>query len=127
MTWFGNVRLALLITLSILLLAVLYRRFKLNALTKHMPTPQHAELLALSVSYHPTRLRVEIAVPAEQSILPVLLKADHTPLHTWTPILLSTGAHTVELDLAPDWEGEHYFQLGTDTQRTVRKFRIIRA
>ncbi len=121
-----NIRSILLITLSILLVAVLYRRFRLHVVAQHMPVRRHAELTGLLVAYHPARLRVEVKVPAEQAVRMVMLDADHRELHAWPAIELAAGGHTVELELPTDRTGTHFLELRTDTQRTVRQF-IVRA
>lgn len=121
-----NIRIILLITLSILLVAVAYRRFRLHVIARHMPVRRHAELTGLLVAYHPTRLRVEVKVPAEQSMLMVVLDAEHREVHAWPVMELAAGGHIVELELPTDRTGPHFIELRTDTQRTVRQF-IVRA
>lgn len=120
-----KIRIGLLISLSLLLLAVAYRRFRRYVIAKHMPVKQHAELLSLMVAYHPTRLRAEIAVPDPQELRPSMLDAGHTLLHTWNTIRLEKGEHVVEFPLGEGRSGDHYFHLASHSQSTVRKF-IVR-
>lgn len=119
-----NVRIALLISLSLLVVAVAYRRFRRHVLARHMPVMQHAELGGLTVAYHPLRIRAEVKVPARQSIRFVVLGPDHGELHSWPGMELQAGGHTIELDMLPGRAGDHYLELRTDSQCTVRKFTI---
>ena len=63
-----NVRLTLLLSLTILVVALLWRRFKRNVMARDLPAPLHAELLGLQVAYHPARLHVEVLVPLDQEL-----------------------------------------------------------
>ncbi len=124
MLWFLKLRLTLLITLSILFVVLLYRRFKGRVMARELPAPQHAQLIALEVMYHPARLRVELSVPSEQDIFPVMLTTAHAPLHTWPTEQFAKGQHVMELPLNGHGDGEYFFELGTSSQRTVRKFNV---
>ncbi len=118
-----NLRTALLITLSVLLVIVLFQRFRRRVLARDMPAPLHAELLSLTVAYHPARLLVEVHVPQPQRLATALIHADGMPLHPWPDSSLAAGTHRFELPL-PDLEpGSYHFELRTSTQRTVRRFR----
>lgn len=119
-----NVRLTLLVSLALLVVALLLRRFKRNVLAKDLPAPQHAELTDLQVAYHPARLRVEVTMPSRQELHPGLVDRDHRTLHDWSKLTLGAGTHVIELDLPSLADGEHFFQLATSTQRTVRVFRL---
>jgi hypothetical protein len=119
-----NFRLALLISLLILLVAVLWRRLKRKVVAEELPAPIHAELIGLQVEYHPSRLRVEVTLPARQDLFYALVTADHAPLQNWPAMTLDAGTHTFELPLPVLANGSHYFQLSTTTQRTVRVFRL---
>jgi|LakMenE01Jun11ns_1017448.scaffolds.fasta_scaffold9826215_2 hypothetical protein len=119
-----NLRLTLLISLLVLLVAVLWRRLKRKVVAKELPAPIHAELIALQVAYHPLRLRVEVSLPDRQDLGSTLVKADHSPLHEWSKMTLDPGMHTFELLLPVLADGPHYYQLSTATQRTVRVFRL---
>lgn len=120
------IRTVLLITLSILLLAILFRRFRERVRLRELPVVRHAELNKIQVAYHPTRLRITVTVPEQQEISPVMKDAQHRALHTWRSIHLPKGTHAVELDLLPEWEGDFFLELDTGTQRTERRF-VIRA
>lgn len=119
-----NIRIGLLISLSLLLVAVAYRRFRLHVMAKHMPVRQHAELLELTVSYHPSRLRAVIAVPEPQELFPSMLGPDHQQQLAWGRFRLTKGEHVVEFPLDGQPAGEHYFKLASHSQSTVRKFLI---
>jgi hypothetical protein len=119
-----NLRLTLLISLVLLLVAVLWRRFKRKVIAEDLPAPQHAELTDLQVAYHPARLRVEVSMPSRQELHPGLVDRDHNPLHGWSKVILAPGTHVIELELPVLADGEHFFQLATSTQRTVRVFRL---
>jgi len=119
-----NFRLTLLISLLLLLVAVLWRRFKRKVIAEDLPAPQHAELTDLQVAYHPARLRVEVTMPSRQELLPGLVDREHRSLHDWSKLTLSEGTHVIELALPELSDGEHFFQLATSTQRTVRVFRL---
>lgn len=124
MAWLDDLRITLLISLSLLLVAVLYRRFRRQVLARELPAPLHAELTGLQVEYHPARLRVEVSMPARQELHPRLVTREHKPLHAWSTLTLAAGEHAFELALPPMEAGEHYFELATSTQRTVRVFRL---
>jgi hypothetical protein len=119
-----NLRLTLLITLLLLLVAVLWRRLKRKVVAQELPAPIHAELLSLQVAYHPARLRVEVSLPSQQDLGSALVTSEHAPLHEWSKMTLAPGMHTFELPLPVLANGSHYFQLSTATQRTVRVFRL---
>lgn len=122
-----NVRTALLITLSVLVVAMLWRRFRQYVLAKDMPAPLHAELLELQLAYHPVRLRVALKVPGEQVIHTRLLDQAHTPVHTWDEARLAQGEHDLERVLPPLADGIYFLEMATSTQRTVRQFRLRQA
>jgi len=124
MIWFLKLRLTLLITLSILFLVLLYRRLKERVVARELPAPQHAQLIALEVMYHPARLRVELTVPSDQEIFPAMLSPVHDPLHTWPTEQFAKGRHVMVLPLNGRGDGEYFFELGTSSQRTVRKFNV---
>lgn len=124
MAWLDDLRITLLVSLSLLLVAVLYRRFRRQVLARDLPAPLHAELAGLQVGYHPPRLRVEVSMPSRQELFPRIVDRDHAPLHAWTSLTLAAGDHAFELALPPMADGEHYFELATATQRTVRVFRL---
>ena len=116
----------LLITLSILVLALLFRRFRQRVLAREMPAPRHAELLELRVSYHPARFLARVRLPAAQRVSLVLRDAAQGELRSWPDEDLGAGDHELErpLDGIPD--GDLHLEVRTATQRTVRRFRLQR-
>lgn len=118
---------ALLITLSITLVLVLYRRFRLAVLARHMPAPMHAELVDLLVEYHPTRLRVTVKVPSQQLLSMCVLDADHRAVHEWVAERQGPGVVELVRDLPVLPDGLYHLELSTATQRTERMFRLQQA
>lgn len=120
-----TLRTTLLITLSILLVVVLLRRFRRQVLANDLPAPQHAELLRLEVAYHPARLMAEVRLPEPQRIITGLVDHGHRPVHAWPEEGKDAGLHRLERML-PDAlaAGDYYFEISTPTQRTVRRFRL---
>lgn len=127
MAWIGDLRITLLLSLAALIIIILWRRFKQRTVARELPVASHAELVGLEVLYHPERLRVEVVVPHAERVHPGMLDTGHSPLHRWPDVELSSGAHVLELPLNGHGAGEFYFELATASQRTVRKFRVIRA
>lgn len=127
MNWLSDLRLILLVSLSLLLVLVLWRRFKWRTIMKELPVRSHAELLALHVLYHPERLRAELHLPAEEELFATLLDPDHKPLHRWPAKRMPAGKHVVEWPLDTATGGSYFVEISTDTQRTVRKFDVQRA
>ncbi len=124
MNMIENVRLTLLVSLALLVVGLLLRRFKRNVLARDLPAPLHAELIGLQVAYHPARLRVDVLIPLDQELHTHLVDRMHEPLHAWPAKAFAPGEHTFELSLPTLEDGEHFFQLSTSTQRTVRVFRL---
>ena len=122
-----TLRTALLITLSILLVAVVWRRFKRKVMANDMPAPMHAELLALDVAYHPSRLIVVLQVPSEQAIGTQVLNGTHAPVHAWDHRTFKQGRHVFEQPLPDLVDGAYFLEMSTATQRTVRQFRLQQA
>jgi hypothetical protein len=122
-----TLRLTLLISLSILFVAMLWKRFKQRTMAKDLPAPSHAELLSLHVLYHPERLRVKVKVPSDQELVPAVLDGEHVQVFVWPSVRTVKGSHVLELPLNSLADGDHYFEMGTDTQRTVRRFSLTRA
>lgn len=122
-----TLRNALLITLSITLVMVLYRRFRLAVLARHMPAPMHAELVDLLVEYHPVRLRVTVKVPSQQLLTMRVLNAEHQGLHAWSGERHGPGEVVLTRDLPPLPDGLYHLELSTATQRTERMFRLQQA
>lgn len=122
-----TLRTALLITLSILLVAVLWRRFKRRVVANDMPAPMHAELVGLDVAYHPARLLVVLQVPSDQQIGTSVLDGAHAKTHEWDARPLKKGKHTLEQPLPTLPDGLYFLEMTTATQRTVRQFRLQQA
>lgn len=121
-----TLRTALLITLSVLLVVVLWRKFRRTVLANDMPAISHVELLALEVAYHPARLHVQLLVPREHTVDMGLLNAGHAPLSSWPAITLKAGEHTLEQRLPELPDGIYFLEVNSRTQRTVRQFRLQR-
>lgn len=119
-----TIRTALLITLSVLLVLVVLRRFRRGVLAHDLPAPSHAELLALEVAYHPARLLAEIHLPNAQVLTTALSDQHHAALHQWPDEAASAGKRRIERTLPELPEGTYHFELSTATQRTVRRFRL---
>lgn len=119
-----DIRTFLLISLSILVVVAAYKRFKQYVQLHHAPVPQHVELAALEVMYHPSLLRVELAMPASGEVFPAMLSGHHAPLHAWPAMQLSKGTHVLELPLDGELEGHYFFEIATGTQRTERRFTV---
>jgi hypothetical protein len=122
-----TLRTALLITLSILLVVVAFRRFRHSVLRKDVPAINHAELLLLEVEYHPNRLRVLMHMPQNERLHMALLDPKYEPLHTWADSTLAQGQHELALMLPALDDGLFYFEVRSATQRTVRGFRLQQA
>lgn len=122
-----NVRTALIVSLSVLVLVILWRRLRQHILTKDTPAPLHAELVGLELAYHPARLRVVVKVPGDQLIHTRLLDQVHAPFHAWDDVQLHAGEHTLERALPPLADGVYFLEMATATQRTVRQFRLQQA
>lgn len=127
MHWIDHLRTALLISLSLLFVAMVFRRFKRKAMNEERPVASHAELLALHVEYHPERIRAEVLLPGPEEMRPAMLDMGHRLLQNWPTLSKETGTHVLELPIGPAPDGEYYFELATSSQRTVRKFRLKRA
>lgn len=127
MAWISDLRVTLLVSLAILFVAILWRRFKHRTMARELPVRAHAELVALQMLYHPARLRVEVHMPSTERLRPAMLDLQHGPLHYWPEIELGAGTHVLELPLNGQDAGDHYFELATGSQRTVRKFSVIPA
>ena len=117
---------ALLITLSILVLVLLFRRFRQRVLARDMPAPRHAELLNLRVAYHPARLVARVRLPGRQRVALVLRGAYHAELRSWPEEDLPAGDHDLERPLDGIADGDLHLEVRTATQRTVRRFRLQR-
>lgn len=122
-----TLRTALLITLSILLVVVIWRRFKQRVVANDMPAPMHAELLGLDVAYHPARLLVLLHVPSDQRIGTRVLDRSHVETYSWDMRSLKKGTHTLEQMLPTLPDGTYFLEMTTSTQRTVRQFRLQQA
>jgi hypothetical protein len=127
MKWVDTLRTSLLLSLSLLVLFLLARRFKQMVMAKDLPAPLHAELLALQVLYHPVRLRMEVRLPHAETITPAQLNEAHARVHAWDAVPLEAGDHVLELPVDHATDGIHFFEMSTSSQRTVRKFELKQA
>lgn len=118
-----TLRTALLITLSILLVIVMWQRFRRSVMAKDLPAPQHAELIKLEVAYHPVRLIAVIHLPSAQRIATSLADEKHQRITSWAEETLEAGTHRIERSLPELSEGSFHFEVATATQRTIRRFR----
>lgn len=116
----------LLVTLSILVLVLLFRRFRQRVLARDMPAPRHAELLELRVAYHPARFLARVRIPSAQRISLILRDVDHAELRSWPEEDLMAGDHDLERPLEGIADGDLHLEVRTATQRTVRRFRLQR-
>lgn len=119
-----TLRTALLISLSVLLVVVLYQRFRRGVKANDLPVARHAELRALEVAYHPARLIVQVHVPEPQRLMTALSSDAMDEAYRWPEESFAAGAHRFERLLPTLEPGEYNFELRTDTQRTVRRFRL---
>jgi len=122
-----NLRIVLTITLSILLLVVLFRRFRNKVVSEELPIAGHAELRGLQVAYHPQRLLVQVRLHAPRRIAFCLLDEAHRPLRDWDARDLPAGDGALELALDGEAEGTYHLQRSTGTQRIIRRFRLSQA
>lgn len=122
-----TLRNVLLISLSLLVLILLYQRFRRRAVIEGLPAVQHAELLELEVAYHPARLRVRIAISMKETLRTVLLDQDYEQLHTWADESCEPGTQELERLLPALADGLYHLEMGTTTQRTIRQFRLQQA
>lgn len=123
----NTLRTALLITLSIILVVVLWRRFRQWVRMRDVPALLHAELEGLEVLYHPARLHVQLSVPEKQDFELQVLDRDHAPVHQLERISLGNGRHVLEYALPELADGLFYLEVRTHTQRTERQFRLQQA
>ena len=119
-----TLRTALLITLSLLLLAVLFQRFRRKVRDEGLPSPLHAELRTLEVAYHPARLLVQVHLPQGQELRTTLSDEHHRLLHEWPEEAAPAGELRLERALPELAVGIYHFELATSTQRTVRRLRL---
>lgn len=119
-----SLRTALLITLAILVVVILYRRIKEYMRRHHLPIPQHVKLLELQVEYHPRRLRVVVEAPKGAEIQFSMLSAEHAHLDRWPVVQVPKGELVLELPLDVARKGIFYLEVATDTQRTERRFTL---
>ena len=82
----SDIRLTLLISLTVLVIVLLFKWFKRRVMMHDLPTPIHAELVSVEVMYHPLMLRVEVSMPKKEELFPAMLTDAHQPLHN-CPVL----------------------------------------
>lgn len=126
MAWVDQLRLTLLISLSLLFTVMVWRRFKRRVVRDERPVALHAELLALQVEYHPERIRIEVSLPGPEELRLSMLDLRNDRVQQWPALSKAAGAHLLELPVNGAPDGEYYFELATSSQRTVRKFRLKR-
>jgi hypothetical protein len=117
-------RTVLLISLSITLIYMLYRRFRYNTLQKDVPVVQHAELTGLDVAYHPCRLHLGLRVPRAQELWADLLDDQWQRVHSWPSRVIEAGKQQWELPLDDRDAGTYYLRLWSVGQSTERKFTL---
>jgi len=122
-----TLRTTLIITLSILVVVILVRRYKRHIHLHHMPVPQQVKLVAVEVMYHPPMLRVQVSMPQPEEVFPAMLSEAHAPLLKWPAVVVEKGVQVLELPLQADAEGCFFFEIATSTQRTERRFMVRRA
>jgi hypothetical protein len=122
-----TIRTALLITLSIAVVVLLWRAFRRSVMQRDLPAVQHAELINVEVVYHPARLHVLVSVPGAQDIHVALLDGQHRAVHHWALVRLDQGSHELEYGLPALEDGLFYLEVSTATQRTERQFRLQQA
>lgn len=119
-------RIVLLVSLSGMVLFLLYRRFRFNTLQKHVPVVRHAELTELMVGYHPNRLLVSLLLPNEQHLAADVLNDRWERVHEWPGRVMPMGAQKLDLPLDGLADGTYYLRLISVGQSTERKF-ILRS
>ena len=119
-----TVRTALLITLSILFLVLVFRWYRDKVRANELPAPSHAELIALEVAYHPARLHVHLHMHAGRKLGTVLLDGSHQVIHRWDEEVVNAGDHHLLRQLPELRAGTYYLEVATSTQRIVRQFRL---
>jgi len=120
----ADIRLTLLISLTILVLVLLFKWFKRRVMLRDLPVASHAELVSVEVMYHPTALRVEVVMPRKEELFPAMLSSVHAPLQKWAAVVVDPGRHVLELPLDACEEGTYYFELASSSQRTERRFNL---
>jgi hypothetical protein len=120
----ADIRLALLISLTVLVLVLAYKWFKRRTVVRDMPVPIHAQLVSVEVMYHPMVLRVEVEMPCREELFPAMLSEVHAMLHQWPAMAVGQGRHILELPLSADPGRTYYLELATANQRTERRFTI---
>ncbi|MCB0791768.1 MAG: hypothetical protein H6595_11895 [Flavobacteriales bacterium] len=120
----ATLRTALIITLGLLVLVLLWQRFKLRVLRRELPVARHIDILRIEVAYHPSRIRVQVIVPHPRSLRTALLDNSHGTLGEWPLEEARPGEQWLERSLEGRPDGEYYFELRTASQRTVRRFRL---
>ena len=122
----GVLRIVLLVSLTGLVLWLLYRRFRYNTLMKHVPVVRHAELTGLQVGYHPNHLSLTVRLPRDQIMDADLLNDRWEPVRTWPGRELQAGSQRWDLPLDGMSDGTYYLRLLSAGQSTERQF-IIRS
>lgn len=117
-------RIVLLVSLSAMVLFLLYRRFRFNTLQKHVPVVRHAELTELLVAYHPNRLLLSLHLPNEQHLAADVLNDRWEQVHAWPRRVVPLGVQQLDLPLEGLTDGTYYLRLLSAGQSTERKFTL---
>lgn len=120
----GALRIALLVSLTGMVLWLLYRRFRYNTLMKHVPVVRHAELTGLHVGYHPNRLLLTVQLPREQTLDADLMNDRWETVRQWPGRELQAGSQQWDLPLEGMSDGTYYLRLISAGQSTERQFTI---
>lgn len=118
----STLRWVLLVSLSITLLFVWYRRFRVNTLSKEVPVVKHAELTQLDVAYHPERLRLSMTVPRAQEMHAAVLDDGWNEVKRFPARLLEQGRPEWVLEIGGLLPGRYYVRLTSSGQSTERMF-----
>lgn len=118
----STLRWVLLVSLSITLLFVWYRRFRVNTLSKEVPVVKHAELTRIDVAYHPERLKLSMTVPRTQEMHAAVLDEGWNEVKQFPAHLLEQGRPEWVLEISGLRPGRYYVRLTSSGQSTERMF-----
>lgn len=118
----STLRWVLLVSLSITLLFVWYRRFRITTLAKEVPVVKHAELTQLDVAYHPERLKLSMTVPRTQEMHAAVLDEGWNEVKRFPAQLLEEGRPEWVLEVSGLAAGRYYIRLTSSGQSTERMF-----
>lgn len=118
----STLRWVLLVSLSITLVFVWYRRFRVNTLANEVPVVKHAELTQLDVAYHPERLKLSMTVPRDQEMHAAVLDEGWNEVKRFPARLLERGRPEWVLEVSGLAPGRYYVRLTSSGQSTERMF-----